>query len=275
MVDTRNTPPKVAETFHVPIEVAEVYEERFVPALFADWAPAVADLADLGPGQRVLDVACGTGILARTAADRVGETGEVTGLDLNQAMLTVAARLRPDLEWRQGDAQQLPFPDASFDRVVSQMALMFFPDRALAVREMARVVRPGGIVVLMAPADLAVQPAWGPFVQVAARYAGPDAVDLLSTYWAAGDSDYLARLLSNAGLDVTATVTRKGTATFASIDQMVTTEVESTPLVERLTPQAYQRIRSDTREALGHFANSGDRVALPLIGHIVAARRVS
>jgi len=273
MADTRNSPPKAAETFQVPIEVAEVYEKQFVPALFADWAPAVADLADLGPGQNVLDVACGTGILARTAADRVGVTGSVTGLDLNPAMLTVAARVRRGIDWQQGDAQELPFADASFDRVVCQMALMFFPDRAEAVREMARVVHPGGIVTLMTPATLEVQPAWGPFVQVAARHAGPDAVGLLSTYWAAGDAVELARLLSDAGLEVIATVTREGTARFTSIDQMVTTEVESTPLAERLTPQAYQRIRSETREALRRFANPGGSIALPLIGHIVAARR--
>jgi ubiquinone/menaquinone biosynthesis C-methylase UbiE len=74
----------------------------------------------------------------------------------------VAARVRPDLDWRQGDAQALPFADGSFDRVVCQMVLMFFPDRSAAVREMARVVRPGGIVTLMAPATLDAQPAWDP-----------------------------------------------------------------------------------------------------------------
>jgi SAM-dependent methyltransferase len=126
MLDTEPTPPTAAESFLVPLEVAELYEERFVPALFADWAPAVADVADLAPGQRVLDVACGTGILARTAADRVGELGIVTGVDANPAMLTVAGRVRPDLDWRLGDAQTLPFGDGSFDRVMCQMALMFF-----------------------------------------------------------------------------------------------------------------------------------------------------
>ena len=273
MLDTEPTPPTAAESFLVPLEVAELYEERFVPALFADWAPAVADVADLAPGQHVLDVACGTGILARTAADLVGELGIVTGVDVNPAMLTVAGRVRPDLDWRLGDAQALPFGDESFDRVMCQMALMFFADRSVAVREMARVARPGGIVTLMTPAALDLQPAWGPFVQVAARHAGPEAVKLLGTYWSAGDLGELIGPLTNAGLQVIASITRVGTASFGSIDQMVTAEVESTPLVDLLTPGMYQHIRVDAREALLPFTKSDGQAALPLVGHIVAGRK--
>ena len=275
ITDTDRTLPTAREAFQIPLGVAEVYEERFVPALFADWAPAVADAAGLVPGQQVLDVACGTGILARTAADRVGAEGSVTGLDLNRAMLTVAERVRPDLDWRQGDAQALPFADGSFDRVLCQMALMFFPDRSAAVREMARVVRPGGMVTLMAPATLDAQPAWGPFVQVVVRHAGPEAADLMNTYWSAGDLDGLTGLLTDAGLDIVTSVTREGTARFGSIDQMITTEVESTPLVQRMTPQAYQQIRADAREALRPFGTSPGQARPPLVGHIVAGRRTA
>lgn len=273
MIDLDQTPATAPDPFQIPLEVAEIYEERFVPALFADWAPAVADAADLRPGQHVLDVACGTGILARTAAGRVGDNGRVTGLDLNQAMLTVATRVRPDLEWRQGDVQAMPFADTSFDRVVCQMALMFFPDRAAAVLEMARVVRPGGSVTIMAPAALDMQPAWGPFVRVAARHAGPEAIALLGTYWAAGDLGELSRLLTDAGLQTVSSVTRHGTARFGSIDQMITTEVESTPLVDLLTPEMYQHLRADAQEALRSFTTPDGTAALPLVGHIVAGRR--
>ncbi len=110
------------ESFQIPIEAAEFYETAFVPAFFAQWAPILCDEAGIGNGSRVLDVACGTGIVARTAADRVGPHGTVSGVDLNVAMLTVARRVRPDIDYRQGDAAALPFPDTSFDVVVSQMA---------------------------------------------------------------------------------------------------------------------------------------------------------
>jgi ubiquinone/menaquinone biosynthesis C-methylase UbiE len=86
------------ETYQLSVEAAEAYEARFVPALFAEWAPRLVEAAGVAPGQTVLDVACGTGVVARAAADRLGGRGRVVGLDLNRGMLAVAGRLRPDLE---------------------------------------------------------------------------------------------------------------------------------------------------------------------------------
>jgi ubiquinone/menaquinone biosynthesis C-methylase UbiE len=97
----------------------------------------VADAAKIASGDRVLDVGCGTGVLARAAADRVAADGQVTGLDLNKGMLAVARRLRPKIEWRQGDATKLPFADGSYDVVMSQFSLMYFPDRIAALNEMS------------------------------------------------------------------------------------------------------------------------------------------
>ena len=151
-----------AETFNLSLEAAELYESAFVPAFFAQWAPAVCAAAGVGPGQRVLDVACGTGIVARTAAGLVAPTGSVVGVDLNEAMLTVARRVSPSLEFRRGDAAALPFPDESFDTALCQLALMFFPDPGAAVGEMARVVRPGGSVAILVPSALDAQAAFAP-----------------------------------------------------------------------------------------------------------------
>ena len=105
---------------------AEVYEQFFVPALFQQWPPRVAGAAQIRAGQRVLDVACGTGILAREVSERVDPTGPVVGLDINDGMLAVARRKAPEIELRQAPAEALPFPTASFDAVVSQFSLMFF-----------------------------------------------------------------------------------------------------------------------------------------------------
>ena len=117
------------ERWQVSTDAAEVYESCFVPAIFGAWAGPVADAAGIRTGNKVLDVGCGTGVLAREALRRVGQEGQVVGLDLNEGMLAVAARAEPKIEWRQGDAASLPFKDASFDVVVSQFALMYFPDR--------------------------------------------------------------------------------------------------------------------------------------------------
>src|SRR5262245_35680273 len=105
-------------------DAAVAYEKDFVPAIFAQWPPVLAEIAGISPGGRVLEVACGTGVLAREAATRTGSMGRVTGLDLNEGMLAIARRLRPEIDWRQGNAAKLPFADSAFDVVVSQFALM-------------------------------------------------------------------------------------------------------------------------------------------------------
>jgi SAM-dependent methyltransferase len=187
-------------------------------------------------------------------------------------MLAVARRARPDLEWRQGDVASLPFADGSFDAVLCQMALMFFPDRVRAVREMARVGRPGGVVALAVPASLDEQPAYGPFVEMAARVAGSEAVSLLSTYWSCGDLGELRSTVTSAGLEVTDVRTHAGTARFASPDELAVTEVEASPLAARLTPEQYGAIRSGAREVLAPFTGPGGTLAAPLHGHLLAAR---
>src|SRR5262249_18852200 len=159
-----------------------------------DWAHHTVALAALEPGARVLDVACGTGIVARVAAEQIGPAG-ITGVDANQAMLDVAARVRPDVEWRRGGVDELPFPHASFGAVLCQMALMFFPDRAGAVEELVRVAAPDGTVVLCVPSSLDRQPAYAPFVELAVRHAGEEAQSLLTTYFSCGDRDELEELL--------------------------------------------------------------------------------
>ena len=179
------------ETFQIAANAAEVYESKLVPAIFGEWAPHLVDAAGVAPGHAVLDVACGTGVVARTAADRMGGRGRVVGVDRNPAMLTVARRRRPDIEWRQADAADLPFRDGAFDVVLCQAALMFFPDVEQALREMGRVVAADGTIGVQVWGRLESQPGYGPFVEVAARHAGAEAVNLLSAYWVLGDLEAL------------------------------------------------------------------------------------
>ena len=183
----------------------------------------------------MLDVACGTGIVARTAADLVAPAAGSSGVDLNEAMLTVARRVRPDIEWRQGDAGTLPFGDDSFDVVLS-------PDGAdVLPRPRQRAARdgpgrsPGGTVAVLVPGRLEHQAAFAPFVDIAARHAGAEARSLLSTYFVCGDLDELTALVESAGLQVTTARIEVGTYRAPSVDAFVTTEVESTPLVQRIS----------------------------------------
>jgi SAM-dependent methyltransferase len=260
------------DDFQVSLDAAEQYEARFVPAIFAEWAPLLVDTADVRPGQEVLDVACGTGIVARTVADRLAGSGRVAGVDINDGMLAVARRVRPDLDWRHGDVADLPFPDRSFDASLCQMALMFFPDRVRALREMARVTRPGGVVALVVPASLDAQPAYRPFVDLAVRVTGADARSVLGSYWVCGDPEALRRMVTDAGLQVTDVRRHAGTATFGSAEELAVTEVEGSPLVDRITPDAYAAIRAGSGEVLAPFLASDGTLHAPLHGLLVAAR---
>jgi SAM-dependent methyltransferase len=151
------------EPWQVAGNAAEIYQRELVPAVFGPWAPRVVELAELRPGLRVLDVACGTGVVARLAAEAISVEGRVAGLDLNPDMLAVAATLPAvagaSIEWVEGSAQALPFGEASFDVVCCQLGLQFFPDREGALREMKRVLAPGGRVVVMVWGEIGRSPA--------------------------------------------------------------------------------------------------------------------
>src|SRR5260370_13852749 len=110
----------------------EIYERYMVPSLFGPWAADLVKLAAPIRGERVLDVACGTGIVARLAAQRVGPMGKVVGLDLNPSMLTVARSASAgteNIEWREGNATAMPLSQQTFDLVLCQQGLQFLPDR--------------------------------------------------------------------------------------------------------------------------------------------------
>jgi ubiquinone/menaquinone biosynthesis C-methylase UbiE len=251
----------------------KVYEELLVPAITGQWAAPMLDPAGVSAGQRVLDVACGTGVLARAAAERVGPAGDVVGVELNPAMLTVAARIRPDLEWQEGDATNLPLEDEQFDAALCLSALFFFPDVGAAVAEMARVVRVGGVVGIQTYASLEDQPVYGRFVETALRYASEDARSLIDTYFSQGDLPALRQTLEGAGLRVEQTVSPMGVAAYRSWDVLIDTEVKSTPLVDRLTDDQLEQIREDMEGLLKRHQAPDGSVKLPIRAHLIVGRR--
>lgn len=260
------------EQFQISAEQAEMYEERFVPALFRQWVEPVLQAAAVEHGDQVLDVACGTGVVAGAAADLVTPGGSVTGVDLNAAMLSVAQRVAPGVEWRQGDVASLPFDADAFDVVTCQAAIFFFPDPTGALREMGRVTRPGGRVVVQSFASLSRQPAYGPWVDLVARHAGPDAVELLGTYWSHGDPEVMRSRCADAGLRVSSVHEHTRPAYFPNVETMVLTEVNATPLRDRLDQADLDRILAESRDVLGDFVDEG-RLVIPLTGYVLTAGR--
>lgn len=136
--------------------VPENYERYFVPLIAGPLAADLLKQAGLRAGERVLDVACGTGIIARLAAERVGPKGSVAALDVNAGMLEVARSVTgsttPPIKWYETTAESIPLEDEIFDAVLCQLGLHFVTDKAAAAREMTRVVAPGGRILVSVPA---------------------------------------------------------------------------------------------------------------------------
>ena len=181
----------------------ENYELYFVPAIGGPLAEQLVAEASLGPGERVLDVACGTGVVARLAADRVGPAGSVAGADVNPGMLGVARTVaassgRTSIQWYETAAEAMPLPDAAFDVVFCQLALQFFADRSAAVKEMRRVLAPGGRAYVNVPAPTAF---FEVLAQAVAQHAGAPIGAFVRQVFSLNDAGELEGLFRNAGFD--------------------------------------------------------------------------
>lgn len=257
------------------ISAAAAYEDLHVPALFAEWVGPVLDAARVKAGQAVLDVACGTGVLARAATDRVGRDGSVVGVDPNAGMLAVARRLEPSVEWREGTAEELPLEDGTFDAVVSQFGLMFFVDASRAVREMLRVAKPGGRLAVAVWDRLSNHPAYALEVDLLERMAGPAAADALRAPFVLGDADALVALFAGAGVASPRVLTRTGTARFPDVRTMVGADLRGwLPVMGvNLPERLIEDILAAAEEVLAPFVTDTGQVVFDSPAHIVTGRK--
>jgi ubiquinone/menaquinone biosynthesis C-methylase UbiE len=264
----------VTESTRTERDPAEVYDELFVPALFAQWGPRIAEAAAIGSGQAVLDVGCGTGVLACAAAERVGPTGRVVGLDPNEQMLAVARRKSTAVTWRSGRAETLPFEDGSFDAVVSQFALMFFESRPVAIAEMLRVLRPGGRLAVAVWDSLDHTPGYRALTGLLRELFGNDVADAMRAPFTLGNRHDLQRLLAGTAIASVEVTTQPGIVSFASIDAMIGTERACVwTLGGLLDEQQFGLLRKRARDALHPFVRSDGGVQFDCPAHIAIATK--
>lgn len=258
---------------------AEAYERYLVPALFAASAARLLDLAGLEAGDRVLDVACGTGVVARAAALRAGALGKVVGLDLNQDMLDVARRVaagtRPAIEWQRGNAAELPFPEGAFDAVVCQQGLQFFSDRPKAFREMHRVLAPEGRLALSVCRPIEYSPAYPALAEALERHLGPEAGAMMRSPFLPWSREQLRTALGEAGFQDVRVRIAVAEARYPSPEELVRQEAASSPLagpLGALSPGARAALIRDVSTALRDRVDD-DGVVSPLETFVVTARR--
>lgn len=253
---------------------AQVYDEFFVPALFQPWASVVADAAEIGPGQSVLDVACGTGVLACAVADRVGSSGSVAGLDPSEEMLEVARHKSDTIEWRTGRAESIPFSDESFDAVVSQFGIMFFENPAGALREMMRVLRPGGRLAVAVCDALEHSPGYAAFEELLRRLFGDRVAGAFRAPFVLGNEQKLHALCSDAGIFDAKVTRHDGVVRFASIRSLVSTERACVWTLGGLLDDAqFETLATESERALQRFAGNDGVLTFAMPALIVTATK--
>ena len=235
--------------WEVDDDAAELYEEYFVPVIFAPWADRLVDRADLHEGDRVLDVATGTGIVARRAAGEIGERGSVVGVDIDDGMLAVAKEqarnVHPAVEWQEADAADLPFPDEAFDVVFCQQGLQLFEDPVAALEEMRRVLSPDGVAVLAVWRPLEYSPGYVVLADALDRHLEDGAGEMMRSPFDAWDTTELPNLVRDAGFDDVTSTIGIGSERFPSVEEFVRREIVVTPLATR-----FEAADSTTRSAL-------------------------
>jgi ubiquinone/menaquinone biosynthesis C-methylase UbiE len=254
-------------------DIAEIYDTYFVPALFEQWTERVIDAAAVRAGSRTLDVATGTGVLARALIGRVGDIQLVTGIDSDPGMLEVARRRAPGIQWQEASAESLPFASDCFDAVVSQFGLMFFQDRVAALREMMRILRPGGCIALAVWDRLERSPGFAALVELLHRVCGRAIADRLRVPFSLGDIAELRALCESAGMRRASITTHAGVARFTSIRSWIFTNINGSSFGSQIDPAQFPILMQQAERALTAFTTADGSVELTIGAHIVATHK--
>lgn len=255
---------------------ADVYEMNLVEPLFKPFAEATLEQLAPARGESVLDIACGTGIVARLARPRVGDGARVVGVDLSPDMVAVARRIEPSIDFRQGDAAELSLaPGETFDVVVCQQGLQFVPDRAAAARCLARALAPRGRAAVSTWRPLDETPLFRDLHRVAERHLGP-VVDRRHGF---GDAGALEALLRDAGMadvgvtTLTRTVRFADAATFIRMNAMALIGMSGVAKdAEEERARLAEAIAADCMSATVPYAE-GAGLAFPLSTNLAIASR--
>jgi SAM-dependent methyltransferase len=249
----------VATTLQISGSPADIYEQHMVPAIFARWAPDLVQAAGVRTGERVLDVACGTGAVTRVLAEQVGPAGKVTGLDITPGMLAAARLAAPSqrIEWLEGSAVKMPLPDGTFDAVVCQQGLQFFPDKPVALSEMRRVLKRGGRLALSCWRSVEHTPGYLVLEQALARRIGPEKAALPP--FSLGDAGAVRGLVVGAGFREVKLRAEAKMLRFRSAEHLVRAVVGGAPtMMGALTGQGegvLDAIIAEVTEATKHYVD--------------------
>lgn len=253
----------------------EAYERYMVPIHCLTRAEDLIDRVGLQLGEHVLDVACGTGIVSRYAARRVGNSGHVTGVELNPAMLQIARDVSAYIEqidFLEGSALDLPVSESLFDVVLCQQAVMFFPDRDAAVREMYRVLKPGGRVGLNVWRTPEFNPAFDHLITALEKHAGAEAAAFMRSPFIMKSVTEMRSLFKQAGfIDITV-INRIDTLRYPSVEHLVRYETLNIPDPKIHNKEMQEVLTREMNTLVGTYIDDHG-VVFPVQDFVVVAKR--
>ena len=264
-----------SDRWQLSASAAENYERINVPRLFGPWAEVLLERVEMTTGQRVLDLACGTGVVARLAAEKVGPSGAVIGSDLNEGMLIEAAHHVPPgltIQWELADAQDLPFGDEHFDVVLCQQGLQFVPDQERAVAEIHRVLKVGGLAAVAVWASLEQSPVAHARNEGLIQHLGED---VLSRPFAQPDAEEWAGLFDGVGFSSVETETVELVTPSDDPRATVGGTLATLPIAEKISAMGettYQAMIDDMVASLAPWITAGTLLA-PTTSNLILARR--
>lgn len=252
------------------------YEHFFVPAIGAPLAADLLEVAALRLGEKVLDVACGTGVVARLSAEEVGDSGSVVGVDVNPGMLAVARSAAPpdrSIEWHEASAETMPLPDATFDVVLCQMGIQFMPDKRAALREMRRVLVPGGRLVLNVPGP--TPHLFNFMAEALTRHVNPDAAMFVKKVFSLHDEVEIKDLIRDADFNDVSVRSDVKRLSLSAPEAFLWQYLLSTPLaamVAQLDDERRQTLENEVATRWTDFV-ADDRLVLEVRVAIATARK--
>lgn len=255
-------------------ELVRTHEQYLVPAIYMQWASRVAEIAEIEFGQDILDVACGTGTLAIAAHLETGLKGKVVGLDVNEKMLAAARRHSQAIEWKLGDAASLPFEKNRFDRVMSQFSLMFISNRVATIKEMLRVCKPDGLVILAIWGPLPQASAYAELIKLIGQFCGDLAAKKLALPWDLGKPGVMDAMLLASGVNEYECFERDGFARYPSVSAFLESHLRLAGEFDALDEQAFEEILNAANLKLHAHLSAQRQVVTKLNVHVFKVRVV-
>lgn len=254
---------------------AEIYEQFIVPAVFGPWTEDFVEFVAPKSGESALDIACGTGALTKLLADRASSGGRIVGLDFDSGMIDVARSRRPDIEWCEADALDMPFGTGEFDIVTSHQGFQFLPEKRTGLLEMRRVLKPRGRLALSVWRSVEYSPGHLALSKALAKWVDPDVAKL--TPFSLGDPDTLQDLVSDAGfikieIRAVSKIVRFDSAVHFAELIIAGSSAITRKALSQISPADIDGFKNDVVEMLSSY-HSPAGLTFPMESHYLAAQR--